>query len=85
MGERLDRYVAAFTPDAVRATCDDYRAGATIDVELDRADREAGRRITCPMLALWGDPTGRRPSPLEVWRNWAEDLRGEAIDDVLRH
>lgn len=79
MGERLDRYVAAFTPDAVRATCDDYRAGATIDVELDRADREAGRRITCPMLALWGDPTGRRPSPLEVWRNWAEDVRGEAI------
>ncbi len=79
MGERLERYVDAFTPETVRATCDDYRAGATIDVELDQADRDAGRRIACPMLALWGDPTGKRPSLLDVWRRWADDVQGHAI------
>jgi haloacetate dehalogenase len=79
MGEHLDRYVEAFTPDTVRATCDDYRAGATIDVENDRADRDAGRRITCPMLALWGDPSGKRPSLLDVWRRWAVDVRGHGL------
>ena len=77
--ENIGHYVAAFSGDAIRATCDDYRAGATIDVELDRADRDAGRRITCPMLALWGDPTGRRPSLLEVWRRWADDVTGQPI------
>lgn len=77
--ENMDRYVAAFTPDTVRATCDDYRAGATIDVEIDSADREAGRRITCPMLALWGDPTGKRPSLVPIWERWADDVRGQAI------
>lgn len=75
----LEHYVAAFTEDAVRASCDDYRAGATIDVELDRADRDAGRRIACPTLVLWGDPTGKRPSPLPVWQHWADDLRGHAL------
>ncbi len=79
MGEHLDHYVEAFTPDVVRATCDDYRAGATIDVEIDRADRDAGRRITCPMLALWGDPSGKRPSLLDVWRRWAVDVRGHGL------
>lgn len=79
LDENMDRYVAAFTPDTVRATCDDYRAGATIDVEIDRADRDAGRRITCPMLALWGDPTGKRPPLTPVWERWADDVRGQAI------
>ncbi|MEZ5233424.1 MAG: alpha/beta hydrolase [Acidimicrobiales bacterium] len=76
---RLERYVAAFTPDVVRATCDDYRAGATIDVELDRADRDGGRRIACPVLALWGDPSGKRPSLVDVWQRWADDVQGRAI------
>ena len=77
--ERAERYVAAFTPDVVRATCDDYRAGATIDVELDRADRDGGRRIACPVLALWGDPSNKRPSLIDVWQRWADDVQGRAI------
>ena len=75
----MAHYVAAFVGDTIRATCDDYRAGATIDVELDRADRNAGRRIACPMLALWGDPSGQRPSLLDVWRRWADDVRGHSL------
>lgn len=75
----IEHYVAAFTDDAIRASCDDYRAGATVDVTVDRADRDAGRRITCPTLVLWGDPTGKRPSPLPIWQQWALDVRGQAL------
>lgn len=77
--ENMELYVEAFDAETVRATCDDYRAGATIDVEIDRADRDAGRRIGCPMLVLWGDPSGRRPPLTDVWARWADDVTGHAI------
>ncbi len=79
--EAMADYERSFRdPETVRATCDDYRAGATIDCDLDAADRDAGRRITCPMLALWGDRRGdRRAVMMEVWERWATDLRGAAI------
>jgi len=75
----LDAYVAAFTPEVIRASCDDYRAGAGVDVEIDRADREAGRRIGCPTLVLWGARSLGAGTPLEVWQRWADDVRGEAL------
>ena len=79
--EAMADYERSFRdPETVRATCDDYRAGATIDCDLDAADRDAGRRIACPMLALWGDRRGdRRAVMMEVWGRWATDLRGAAI------
>ncbi|MBI2766779.1 MAG: alpha/beta hydrolase [Chloroflexi bacterium] len=79
--EALAEYQAAFNdPATIHACCEDYRAGATIDLELDRADRAAGRRITCPMLVLWGD-RGRpgEGSQLETWRGWAGDVRGQTV------
>lgn len=76
--EALAAYVEAWTPDMIRATCDDYRAGATIDCELDRADRDAARTISCPMLALWGNRRGVRDL-LPVWRRWADDVSGRGL------
>jgi haloacetate dehalogenase len=69
-------------PATVTAMCEDYRAGATIDRELDDADR--GRRtITCPVRALWG-AEGALPrfydDPLELWRALAPEITGRAID-----
>ncbi len=68
-------------PSAVEGMCEDYRAGATIDRELDEADR--GRQIDCPVLALWGT-RGALPrfysDVLAVWREWAADLRGRAVE-----
>lgn len=82
--EVLDAYRRALDdPGAVEAVCEDYRAGAAMDVEHDEDDRAAERRIACPVLVLWA---GRGGLPrfyddvLEVWRPWAPDLRGEAID-----
>lgn len=69
-------------PATVHAICEDYRAAATLDFEHDGADREAGKRIACPVLALWG----RRGfveewyDVLAVWREWASDVRGRALD-----
>jgi haloacetate dehalogenase len=69
-------------PERVHAVCEDYRAGATTDLMADSADREAGRKISCPTLVLWGtDYVGKGVAhPLEVWRAWCADLRGEQIE-----
>jgi haloacetate dehalogenase len=68
-------------PSAVEGMCEDYRAGATIDRELDEADR--GRQIECPVLALWGT-RGALPrfysDVLAVWGEWAADLRGRGVE-----
>ena len=79
----LAHYRRLFTdPARVHAACEDYRAGAGIDMDLDTADIEAGRRIAVPLYAIWGGgglaPAG--PSPLDVWRRWAENVEGTAVD-----
>ena len=81
--EALDAYRTAFRdPARVHATCEDYRAGATIDRALDEADRAAGRKIAAPLLALWGAKgiPAKGEDPLTAWRRWASDVRGAGID-----
>jgi len=57
-------------PDRIHAFCEDYRAGATIDPDLDRADLEAGRVVSCPTLILWGEKfLGAAPERADdIWR-----------------
>lgn len=77
----VGEYRRAFRdPAVVHATCEDYRAGATTDVDDDAADR-GRRRIGCPVLALWGAqrPQERRWDPLAIWREWADDVQGEGL------
>jgi haloacetate dehalogenase len=79
--EALAAYAAAFSdPAAIHASCEDYRAAASIDLEHDRAD--AGRRVACPTLALWGARGAMaRLYDLEaVWREYAADLTAAAVD-----
>ena len=74
-------YLRCFrNPETIRATCAEYRAGASIDLEHDRADR--GRKLTMPLLMLWGSRSsqGSGYDVLGVWRDHAEDVRGQAID-----
>ncbi len=74
-------YVRCFTPEMIHASCEDYRAAASIDLEHDRADREAGRRVGCPLLALWGahGVIEKCFRPLDEWRRVADDVRGRAL------
>ena len=81
--EAMEEYVRCLRePETIHATCEDYRAAATIDFAHDAEDREAGRRIACPLLALWGSRgfLEGHYDVLEVWRGWAADVRGRAID-----
>ena len=77
--EAMRAYVDAFTAETIRASCDDYRAGARIDTGLDAADRDSGSKISCPLLVLWGEARGPRPEVLDVWRGWAENVRGAGL------
>jgi haloacetate dehalogenase len=69
-------------PSVIEAVCEDYRAGATVDRDDDLADRSAGRRLGCPVLLVWGTNYlgGGAQSPLDVWRPWAADVRGVALE-----
>ena len=79
----LAHYHAAYQdPARIHAMCEDYRAGRTSDLEHDEADRAAGKKIGCPVLALWGAqglPANAGLDPLACWRDWASDLRGSPI------
>jgi haloacetate dehalogenase len=80
--EAVEEYVRCFSdPEAIRASCEDYRAGASIDLEHDEASFEAGDRIACPALVLWGSAgfVGQAYDVLGVWRDYASDLRGHAV------
>lgn len=63
----------------MHASCEDYRAGATIDLAHDEADH--GRRISCPTLVLWSaHGIGSLYDVLAVWREQADGARGRALD-----
>ena len=79
--EAFAEYLRCFkNPETIRATCDEYRAGATIDLVHDRADR--GRRLTMRLLMLWGERSsqGSGYDILSVWRDHAEDVTGHAVN-----
>jgi haloacetate dehalogenase len=81
--EAVAEYLRAFRrPENIHAICEDLRAAATIDCELDWADQRAGRTIECPLLVLWGK-NGALPQwydVLDVWRGWSSSsVSGQAL------
>lgn len=84
--EILKEYLSTYRdPARVHGICEEYRAAASIDVEHDRADKTASRRIECPMLHLWaaGGPLDifytKDGGPLGIWRQWAPHAEGQAM------
>jgi haloacetate dehalogenase len=79
-------YVQALRdPCHAHAICEEYRAATTIDREHDQADRASGRRITCPLLALWSalGPLAtwyvEEGGPIALWRTWSDEVAGHAL------
>ena len=64
-----------------RGVCEDYRASAGIDLQHDEADVNAGRKVKCPLLVLWGEQgtVGKCFAPLAEWEKVAENVQGEAL------
>jgi haloacetate dehalogenase len=82
----LEEYVSTYRdPARVHGICEEYRAAATIDVEHDQADKDASKRIDCPMLHLWaeGGPLdtlyAKDGGPLGIWRQWAPRAQGQSM------
>jgi haloacetate dehalogenase len=81
--DALAEYRAAFRdPAVIHASCEDYRAAATIDLVHDRASRGEGRKITVPLLAAWGRHSyvGRSFDVEAVWRAFADDVTAAPVD-----
>lgn len=90
-GHSLDRfhelamadYINQFAePDRVHASCEDFRAGATCDVDDDTADRDASREIACPALLVWSTAgaVAEIGDPLAHWQPWCKSVAGSKID-----
>ena len=78
--EAFNDYLRCFSnPDTIHASCEDYRASASIDLEHDAAD--ADRKLTMPLLALWGEDgmVGNKYDMLAAWRDVAENVSGFAV------
>lgn len=80
-------YIQALTdPAHAHAICEEYRAAATLDREHDQTDRAQRRRITCPLLVLWGSPGAldswyaEAGGPIALWQEWGDDVQGCAIE-----
>ncbi len=79
--EVVAEYIRCFSdPATIHATCEDYRAAATIDLRHDEVDK-ATKKVVCPLLVLWGAKgvVARKYDVLKVWRDRAEDVRGQTI------
>lgn len=81
-----EAYVAALSdPSHIHAICEEYRAAAGIDREHDAEDQRSGRRIACPVLALWSSEGALAQwseadgGPLAIWRRWADRIEGRAV------
>lgn len=91
----LDRWVGTASPLAdfavaeytlhfrkasvIEAMVEDYRAGATVDLQHDQQDRAAQKRIDCPVFVPWGKQY-TLTSPLSTWHRWADNVRDLSID-----
>jgi haloacetate dehalogenase len=66
-------------PATIHATCEDYRAAASIDLEHDAQD--AHKRVACPLLVLWGAKgvVARLFDPIADWKSVADDVRGKVL------
>jgi haloacetate dehalogenase len=77
--EALAEYMRCFrNPETIHAMCEDYRATFGIDLAMDTKDFEAGRKITTPLLVLWGATggVGRNHQAGDIWKRYASDIRG---------
>jgi len=82
MPDAWPEYVRAFShPATIHATCEDYRAAASVDLEHDAADIAACRKVTCSLLVLWGGHgiVERCFDALAEWRKVATDVQGRAL------
>jgi len=78
--EIIQEYLRCFTVDTIHASCEDYRAGASID--LVHHEEDFDKKISCPLQVLWGSKAFLEElyDPIKVWKEWALNVEGQSID-----
>jgi haloacetate dehalogenase len=74
--EATEEYLRGFTPETIPGMCADYRASFHLDRQVDAEDRDAERKIGCPVLVHWGAEEDAMSDAPEIWRRWAGDVSG---------
>lgn len=74
--EEIQEYIRVCTPENIHGVCEDYRAGATIDLQMDTADFEAGRKVQPPALIIWGQQshTAHHHDPTIEWPKYCANI-----------
>ena len=78
--EIIQEYLRCFTTETIQASCEDYRAGASID--LVHHEEDFDKKISCPLQVLWGSKAFIEElyDPIKVWKEWALNVEGQSID-----
>ena len=79
--EAIAEYQRCLTPEMIHGSCEDYRASASIDLDHDQVDLDRGRKMDCPVLALWGQKgfVGNKYDVVNEWLRWADDVTGYGL------
>ena len=74
--ETLAEYARVCTPENIHGVCEDYRAAVTVDMAMDTADFEAGRKVTCPTAVYWGEKshTEKYYDPRKAWPQYSSNI-----------
>jgi haloacetate dehalogenase len=74
--ETLKEYARCCTPENIHGVCEDYRAALTVDMPMDTADFEAGRKVTCPAAIYWGEKshTEKYFDPRTAWPQYCTNI-----------
>ena len=74
--EAMAEYIRCCTPENIHGVCEDYRAAIEVDFEMDRIDLEAGRKVQCPLLVLWGENSHveRSFEPVHAWSHYTANV-----------
>lgn len=77
--EAISEYLRCFTPEMIHASCEDYRASASIDLAHDEED--LSRKLACSLLVLWGEKgfVAKKYDVVSTWKEKAEDVRGRSL------
>lgn len=79
--EALDEYLTMFRdPDSIHATCEEYRAAHSIDIDHDNQDGD--KRLSVPLQVLWGKKGAIEKcfDTMRLWQSRAVNVTGEALD-----
>ena len=77
----MKEYLRCFSKkETIHATCEDYRAAASIDIKHHNKDID--KKISCPVLVLWGNKgtVAKLYDPIKIWKKWAKNVKGYSIN-----